>query len=159
MFDSTGVATRDMVMTRFPEKIVLVKPKAIIECYEEIPCNPCETSCPFKAITIGPDINVCPTVDFAKCTGCGICVTACPGLAISIAMVQKDKAILKVPYELLPLPKVGDVWDAIDRGGNIIGKALIKDSVLRPAQDKTVLVTFETDIALLYDVITVRCPR
>ena len=27
-------------------------PVAVIECYEEIPCDPCRTSCPKKAITL-----------------------------------------------------------------------------------------------------------
>jgi ferredoxin len=30
---------------------------AVIECIEGIPCNPCETSCPVGAITVGDEIT------------------------------------------------------------------------------------------------------
>ena len=31
------------VLSRFPKENDLLKPKAILECYEDIPCNPCST--------------------------------------------------------------------------------------------------------------------
>ncbi|MBW2487610.1 MAG: hypothetical protein JRE72_09330, partial [Deltaproteobacteria bacterium] len=30
---------------------------AVLECLEDIPCNPCESSCKFDAITVGEDIT------------------------------------------------------------------------------------------------------
>ena len=36
----------------------------------------CVRSCPFGALTMGP--NELPIVDMKKCTGCGACETACP---------------------------------------------------------------------------------
>lgn len=35
-------------------------PVAVIECVQEIPCNPCENACPFGAIKIGDPITNCP---------------------------------------------------------------------------------------------------
>lgn len=35
---------------------------AVIECVQEIPCNPCESSCRFGAITIGEQITDLPTL-------------------------------------------------------------------------------------------------
>ena len=115
MLEVKGYPTKDQVKEKFPTD--LIKPKAIIECYQEIPCNPCETSCPFDAITIGRDINKRPVIDFDKCTGCGVCVYSCPGLAIMVANVKDDLAYYKIPYELLPLPKKGDIWQGINRKG------------------------------------------
>ncbi|MCK7484965.1 MAG: 4Fe-4S binding protein [Bacillus subtilis] len=89
------------------KRVHLVKPKAIIECYEDIPCNPCETSCPFGAIEIGPDINQQPRLIVEKCTGCSICVTSCPGLAIIVAQSDGVAGRLKLPYEFLPRPRQG----------------------------------------------------
>ena len=57
-------------------------PVVIVECVENIPCNPCVAACPKGAITIEGDINGIPVVDFETCDGCGICLSACPGLAI-----------------------------------------------------------------------------
>jgi Pyruvate/2-oxoacid:ferredoxin oxidoreductase delta subunit len=106
MLNRDGVATKEQILSRFPSNEVLVKAKAITECYEEIPCNPCATSCPFDAIHIGEDINTKPVVDFDLCTGCGICVYSCPGLAIVTVQIVNDKARFKLPYEFRPLPIV-----------------------------------------------------
>lgn len=54
-------------------------PVAVIECVQEIPCNPCENACPFGAIKIGDPITNLPVLDGEKCTGCGTCVAMCPG--------------------------------------------------------------------------------
>ena len=38
-------------------------PVVVIECAENIPCNPCETSCPKGAISVGEPITNLPVVD------------------------------------------------------------------------------------------------
>ena len=58
------------------------KKVAVLECVEDIPCNPCEVSCPTGAIVVGAPITNLPRIDGEKCTGCGLCVAVCPGLAI-----------------------------------------------------------------------------
>ena len=96
--------------------------RAVIECSEYIPCDPCVSSCPTGAITMEGSINDLPKIDMDKCTGCGICVGVCPGLAIFL--VDRDytdkEALLVVPYEMYPYPTVGDkVW-ALNRGGEAV---------------------------------------
>ena len=61
-------------------------PVAVIECVQEIPCNPCQAACPKKAITIGENITHLPVLDQEVCIGCGICISRCPGLAIFVAV-------------------------------------------------------------------------
>jgi Fe-S-cluster-containing hydrogenase component 2 len=158
MLNKNGVPSLDQVLSRFPEEEYLVKPKAITECYEEIPCNPCSTSCPFDAITIGEDINTPPVVDFDKCTGCGICVYSCPGLAIFTVQVKGDFAIYKIPYEFVPRPEKGDIMDAVNRSGEVIGTCEIEKVTLNEKQDKTALLQVKVPLALLHDFITVRRP-
>jgi len=159
MLDKTGIPSQEQVKSRFPDEALLVKPKAILECYEDIPCNPCSTGCPFGAIEIGEDINQQPRLHADLCTGCGQCVTVCPGLAIMTAQLSGGRAIFKIPYEFLPYPQSGETWKALDRGGNVIGEAKIEKTVLTPKQDKTMLVTVSVDRGLLYDFVSVRCPR
>ncbi|MFP4478902.1 MAG: 4Fe-4S binding protein [Candidatus Izemoplasmatales bacterium] len=161
MFRKTGVPTEEMIKSRFPkDKKVLFRPKAIIECYDEIPCNPCETVCPFNAITIGEDINAIPQIDFDKCTGCGICVHSCPGLAIVVAMIKNGKAYFKVPYELLPLPKVDEKWLAVNRKGEVISECKIENVMKAKAStNDTTLVTVSLEQPYLYDFITIRRPH
>ncbi|QVK19012.1 4Fe-4S binding protein [Mycoplasmatota bacterium] len=156
MLVKDGVATKEQVYTRYPAHELLIKPKAIIECYESIPCNPCSTSCPFGAITIGDDINNLPKVDFDKCTGCGVCVYSCPGLAIMVCEIFENKARFKIPYEFLPYPKENEVWHAVNRKGEVIGDALIEKVTLTKRQDRTVLVQVLVDEILLYDFVTIR---
>ncbi len=156
MLNRDGVASKDQVLSRFPSNEVLVKAKAITECYEEIPCNPCATSCPFDAIHIGEDINTKPVVDFDLCTGCGICVYSCPGLAIVTAQIVKDKARFKLPYEFRPLPIVGEVWDGVNRNGEVICKALIEKVTYTARVDRTALVQVSVPLEFIHEFITVR---
>jgi len=155
MIEKTGAATIELVKSKFPAKSVLVRPKAIIECYKEIPCNPCETSCPFDAIYIGSDINQIPRIDFNKCTGCGICAQACPGLAIMVAMIKDGKAYFKIPYELLPLPVVGEKWSAANRYGDVLDKHCMIENV-KKTKDRTTIVTVSIEQPFLYEFATIR---
>lgn len=161
MIEKTAVATKEMVRSRFPhDKKTLFRPKAIIECYTEIPCNPCETSCPFDAITIGEDINKIPQIDFDKCTGCGICVHSCPGLAIVVAMIKDGKAYFKIPYELLPIPVVGERWLAVNRKGEVISDCKIEQVMIgKKSTNTTTVVTVSLEQPYLYEFITIRSPH
>ena len=156
MLEKTAVASLEQVKSRFPSLDALVKAKAVIECYQDIPCNPCEKNCPFGAIEIGDDINKQPRLLVDKCTGCGICVGICPGLAILLAQLKDDFAQFKIPYELLPLPKKGETWYAINRNGDVLGDCLIEHVMMSPKSDKTYLVTVKTSKEWLYEFVTIR---
>ncbi len=120
-------------------------PVAVIECVQEIPCNPCEAACSFGAIKIGEPITNLPILDVEKCMGCGICVSRCPGLAIVIVdkSYSETNASVTFPFEYYPSPKVGEIRGAMNRKGEILcqGKIL---KVVNPASfDHTPLVTVE----------------
>ncbi len=157
MLDRTGVPTPDQVRSRFPEEKALLRPKAILECYEDIPCNPCSTGCPFGAIVIGEDLNAQPHLIVERCTGCGLCVAICPGLAIMTARLKEGRAVFQIPYELLPLPRVGDKWIGVDREGRPLGPAQIEKVVQKT--DRTTVLTVSIEGRHLYDFATVRCPK
>lgn len=100
----------------------------IIECTQNIPCNPCETACKFNCIKIGKDITNLPTVDLNnKCVGCAMCVAACPGQAIFLVNkdFEEEFSTITLPYEFLPLPSVGDEGFGLDRSGKRVCKAEI----------------------------------
>ena len=155
MIEKTGVPSEAMIESCFPDKVVLKKPKAIIECYKEIPCNPCSTSCPFDAIHVPEDINVRPEIDFDKCTGCGICVYNCPGLAITVMQLQDGKVSMKIPYEFTPLPKVGTVLNVMNRAGKAITKGEVTKVQLTDKMNKTALIHVVIDEAYLHEAITI----
>ena len=100
---------------------------AVIECIEEIPCNPCEAACRFGAIRVGDQLTALPQLLAEKCSGCGSCIAACPGLAIFLVdkTYSESEALLGLPYEFLPVPDVGATVAALDRQGQRICKATV----------------------------------
>ena len=138
-YEKNGVLTlNDLIL---PSKKQLKKGVAVIECIQEIPCNPCVDSCPVNAISM-KDINALPIVDYDKCISCGKCVSICPGLAIFVIKMKDEKALITLPYELLPVPNIGDKVEALDREGKIRDKAIVKNVIKK---GKTMVITIETD--------------
>jgi Fe-S-cluster-containing hydrogenase component 2 len=130
----------------------LKKGVAIIECVQEIPCDPCVTVCPVNAIAM-KDINDTPKIDFDKCTGCRRCVGICPGLAIFVVKVKDDNAFITLPYEFLPIPKVGDNVTALDREGKPRGAARV---VKVNRSQKTTIITIEVEKDLAMEIRNIR---
>ena len=81
----------------------------MIECVQNIPCNPCQDACPKHCIKIGSHITALPAVDQeVECIGCGLCVSSCSGQAIFLVQEECDEpgyGTVTLPYEFLPLPK------------------------------------------------------
>jgi len=118
-------------------------PVAIIECVENIPCNPCVDACPKGAIRIEGDMNGTPSVDFDICDGCGLCISACPGLAIFVVSksLGAGAATVSLPYEYLPLPTVGDTVVTLSREGEVLGEGTVERVLSAKALDRTPIVT------------------
>ncbi len=116
----------------------------VIECTQNIPCNPCQDACPKKCISIGKDITSLPiVVDDCDCINCGMCVASCSGQAIFL--VDEDcgdgTATVTLPYEFLPLPEEGAVGNALGRDGQVVCKAEVVSVKTAKAFDKTYLLT------------------
>ena len=118
-------------------------PVAVIECVQNIPCNPCEAACPARAITVGLPITALPVLDAAKCVGCGVCIAQCPGLAIFVVdgSLPGGEGTVQLPYEAFPPPRVGEKVAALDRAGTRVATATVEKVLAGKAQDHTVVVT------------------
>ena len=141
-YESTGIITEEDI--EMPSEKRLKKgPVVIIECVENIPCNPCVAECPQGAISM-EEITDVPNIDFEDCIGCGLCVTECPGLAIFLVdcSYSEDKCKITVPYEYLPVPEKGDKVFALDREGKKVQKTEVKN--VRES-GKTYAITVEVD--------------
>ena len=149
-YEKTGILSlKDL---KIPTKKQLEKGVAILECIQEIPCNPCVESCPVCAISM-KDINAPPINDYEKCIGCTKCVGICPGLAIFVVKIKDSKALLTLQYEFLPAPKVGDKVEALNREGAKVGFGIVSRVV---KQGKTMVITVEIDEELAMDVRNIR---
>jgi len=149
-YEKTGVLSKkDLTL---PSKKQLEKGVAIIECIQKIPCNPCVDSCPVKAISM-KDINAIPIMNFDKCIGCGKCIEICPGLAIFVVKIKDSKALISLPYEFLPVPKVGSKVKALDREGKVVGDAIVKRVI---EKGKTMTITIEAREDLAMDIRNIR---
>ncbi len=131
-----------------PEKY-MGKMRPVIECYEAIPCNPCETSCPTGAITVGENINDVPVIDYEKCNGCGICMTECPGLAVFMLreLPEEESALIGIPYELIPLPEKGEKVHLLGREGETLSDGVVQRVFKSPNKTHGVYVKAPAEIA------------
>lgn len=121
----------------------------VIECTQNIPCNPCQDACRFGCIMVGADIVKLPVVNQeSTCTGCGMCVAACSGQAIFLLNenFEPGYASIGIPYEFLPLPQKGQTGVALDRSGTPVCPAEIVSVKNTKAMDKTVLLTMKVPV-------------
>lgn len=144
MIYKTGVPTKEDLQKVAPSAERLAKgPVAVIECFQRIPCNPCYTACKRGAIKEFRDINDLPEIDHDLCNGCGLCVSKCPGLAIFIIdeTYSGKEALVKLPYEFVPLPKEGDTVKAMDREGRVVGEARVVKIQNGKYEDRTPVIS------------------
>jgi len=120
-------------------------PVAFIECTQEIPCNPCEGACPHQAIYIGNPITNLPQLDTDKCIGCGLCIPACPGLAIFKIDINysENTALLEFPYEYYPLPIEGQIIPCANKLGQYVTMGKVIKIKNPKAYDDTTVITVE----------------
>lgn len=129
-------------------------PVAVIECIQEIPCDPCVLACPNRAIKITPSINDLPLLIEGRCTGCGSCIPICPGLAIFLVdeTFSDKEELVSIPYEFLPLPKKGDKVEILNRRGTPVGKGRVF-RILNPKKyDRTPVITLAVPKGLAMEV-------
>jgi ferredoxin len=125
------------------EDLARKSPMVVIECVQDIPCNPCEAACPNGAIFVGNPITSLPVFYAEKCDACGRCIPICPGQAIfRVDMTySEDKATVAFPYEFLPLPEKGDIVQGVNRAGEVVCEAEVL-RVQRPKGfDHTAVIT------------------
>ncbi|MCI7767202.1 MAG: FAD-dependent oxidoreductase [Oscillospiraceae bacterium] len=136
----------DDEIERFPGVTHNTGVHPVIECTQNIPCNPCQDACPKHCIRIGSNITALPAIDpEKKCTGCGMCVASCSGQAIFL--VNEDcgdgTAEITLPYEFLPLPEKGTKGTALSRSGEPVCEAEVVNVRSAKAFDHTHLLTMK----------------
>ena len=136
----------DDEIERFPGVTHRVGVHPVMECTQNIPCNPCQDACPKHCIKIGEHITSLPAVDeTADCIGCGMCVASCSGQAIFLVdeTYEPGFATVTIPYEFLPLPEPGETGYGLGRNGQKICKAEVLSVRSKKAFDHTNLLTIK----------------
>jgi len=145
---ATGIPSREELEASpgYPSAAALARgPIVVIECVQDIPCNPCEMACPNGAISVGDPITNLPVFHADRCDACGRCIPICPGQAIFRADLtySSNTALVSFPYEFLPLPKKGDVVEGVNRAGEGICAAKVVRVQQPQSFDHTAVVTVE----------------
>ena len=159
MLNKNGIPTlEDLQQVTPPQERLNKGPVAIAECFQCIPCNPCSTACPVHAITVQPDINQTPVIDWDRCIGCKQCVAACPGLAIFVVDMNysDDLAAVTLPYEFLPVPEKGACVNGLSRAGAVLGQFEVVEARQAPGNNLTWLITLAVPKDLAMDVRNIR---
>lgn len=118
----------------------------VIECTQNIPCNPCQDACVKGCISIGSNITSLPVVvSEAKCIGCGMCVASCSGQAIFLVNEETEQGFgtVTLPYEFLPLPEPGEKGIALGRDGKKVCDCEVVSCKTAKAFDHTNLLTIK----------------
>ncbi|MDR1245446.1 MAG: FAD-dependent oxidoreductase [Clostridiales Family XIII bacterium] len=126
--------------------------RAVIECTQNIPCDPCQDICPQGCIEVGENITSLPALTGNKeCIGCGLCVGVCSGQAIFLINddFEAGYGTVGLPYEFLPLPEKGAVGRALDRSGKEICDAVVVETVNSKAMGKTPMLVMKVPTASL----------
>jgi len=126
----------------------------VIECIQEIPCNPCEVACKFGAIKVGQPITNLPVLDGKLCIGCGNCIANCPGQAIFLVnkAYAPGKALVAFPYEFNPLPEKDGIVIVTNRSGKDIGKGKVIKVINPKKNDRTPVIYLEVALELADEV-------
>ena len=140
---ATGIPTSEQIEKILPDrKRREEQAYAVIECFQEIPCDPCTKICPKNAILPMENINNIPQIDYSLCDGCGLCITICPGVAIFVVdeTYSEKNALVKIPHEFIP-PEKGTVVSGLDRSGKAVCDARVVRVV--PSKSKTTTLWLE----------------
>jgi len=155
MLEKTGIPTPEQIEAIKPSKERLAQgPVAIVECFQEIPCDPCYTACNRGGFLPFADINDLPKTDEEKCNGCGICVGFCPGLAVFIVdeTYSDQEALVTIPWEFTRLPQEGSqVW-GLDREGKELVQVTVKKVRKSPKKNGAYMLTLIVPKEKAYDI-------
>jgi Fe-S-cluster-containing hydrogenase component 2 len=93
-------------------------------------------------------------LDPEKCTGCALCIPACPGQAIFVVDLLAGQVTL--PYEFLPVPTEGELVHCLDRAGQPLQQGRVTRVIRVKGSDDVNVVTVQVDPALADQVRAIR---
>lgn len=107
---------------------------------------------------MGKPITNLPKLDTSKCSGSGLCLSNCPGLAIYIKdyTYSENQALITFPYEFYPLPSINQIVMAVDREGKDVCEGVIVKINLNMANDHTIILSMVYPKDYFHEVISMK---
>ncbi len=159
MLAKTGVPTPQQIeSTRPPQERREKGPVVVVECFQEIPCDPCHTACSRGGFLPFEDINDLPLLDYEKCNGCGLCIGACPGLAVFVVdeTYSESEALVMIPWEFLPVPEKGSTVQGLNREGEAVAPVMVKKVISSVKKNGASILTLVVPKELAYEIRSIR---
>ena len=159
MLAVTGVPTPEQIeAAKAPRERRVKGPVVVVECFQQIPCDPCYSACKKGAILPFADINDLPRVDFDSCNGCGICISACPGLAIFVIdeTFSDREALVMLPWEFLPIPGEGSKVQGLNRKGEPVAPVTVKKVNVSVKKNGVRIITLAVPKELVYEIRSIK---
>ncbi len=134
----------------------------VFHCTQEIPCNPCSSTCPKGLIFIDPkDIRKVPTFtgDQLACIGCEKCIAFCPGLAISLVDYRPDaeNPVVAIPFELnYEMVKEKETLTVLDTEGAVLGDLQVVKVERVASRDHTIIIKVRAPRAIALRIAGIR---
>ena len=150
-----GVPTQEDLQNIYPSVERLAQgPVSVIECFQQIPCNPCVEACNRGAIYIKGDINGLPLLAEERCNGCALCISRCPGLAIFVVdqTYSQEYGLVMLPYEYVPVPEKGQLVTGFNRAGDLLGQFEVIRVISGGKKNMTWVITLAVPQELLMEV-------
>lgn len=137
-----------------PQQAHKFRPIASIECFEEIPCNICQTVCPTSAIQIGKiPRSKAPVLNEGACIACGICLSACPSSSISLIKEEENKSTsaLTLPWRGSKSWTLGEFAVIVNRRGENLGSARVTGILPTEPPSEVQLIQIEVPTHLTWE--------
>jgi len=99
--------------------------KLLVECPQEIPCDPCASACSTGAISLERELCSRPRVREELCSGCLSCLEACPVSCIYLMEEVEGSSLLTLALDRLPRPRKGDEVILKDARGRELGRGRV----------------------------------
>ncbi len=157
--DRTGIPTPEQLEAIKPPKERLAKgPVAVVECFQKIPCDPCYAACKRGGFLAFEDINDLPRMDYDNCNGCGICIGACPGLAIFVIdeTYSDQETLVTIPWEFLPVPEEGSTVQGLNRSGDPVAPVKVVKVRSSAKKNGASIISLAVPKELAYDIRSIR---